>query len=347
MIALAGGCASAEPVSPPVDSIAQGAPGAPGSAADHPSAWFGPAPGNPFLLDVSGAPVDPASADQMATLRSQLAANHGLAIINTSEFTVSYAVAPPGTPTYRVGFEDCQRKGYRPAGLYDGPRYFEEVPIPAGALPAQGTDKHLAIWSPHTRRLWEFWVMKRGADRSWTACWGGRIDDPSRSGGAFPVPYGASASGLSAVGTMITVDEARRGRIEHAVGLHLTAIAVPGRTLAPATRSDGTDASPAAIPMGARLRLDPQLDVATLPITPLAKAVARAAQRYGFIVTETSGRVSLPIETGPRGGPGDASANPWTEVLGDLPDYLQLKGFPWDAVRVVQARQTPATDEEP
>lgn len=336
MLGVVSGCAGSPDPEPQTPTQQRTSP-----VLEPPSRIFGAPPDNPFLVDVSGASLSPKSAGQMVNLHSQLAENKGIAIINTREYNISYYIAEPGTPTTRVGFDDCQRKGSVPADLHDGAAHFEEVPIPADAEPAKGTDRHLAVWSKESGKLWEFWMANHSPDGSWTACWGGRIDEPRSSRGAFPEPFGASASGLATVGSMITLDEARAGHIDHAVAVALPTIGVDAKTVPPATRSDGTDASPNAIPMGARLRLDPKLDVDSLRVTPFAKAVARAAQRYGFIVTETSGRVAVTIEGSSRVR-GSSSGNPWDAILGSTPDYFQLKDFPWRDVEVVMM-QPPKT----
>ena len=183
--------------------------------------------------------------------------------------------------------------------------------------------------------------MKKEADGAWSACWGGRIDHVSSSRGYFPAPFGVSASGLVTVGSMITLAEARAGRIDHAMALALIAPARWDRWRFPAQRSDGTDPSADAIPQGARLRLDPSLDVTTLHLTPLGEAIARAAQKYGFIVVDTAGAVAVMAESGV---PDEArtGTDPWPAILRGVPAYEQLRGFPWSKVEVLQGKETTA-----
>ncbi|HSR93899.1 MAG TPA: hypothetical protein VLK56_03450, partial [Solirubrobacterales bacterium] len=61
-----------------------------------------------------------------------------------------------------------------------------------------------------------------------------------------------------------------------------------GSFAAPAQRSDGKSVDPDSIPEGARLRLDPQLDLGSLGLSPFARMLAEAAQRYGMIVQDGS-----------------------------------------------------------
>lgn len=174
-------------------------------------------------------------------------------------------------------------------------------------------------------------MEKKGSD--WTACWGGRIDHVSASPGYFPNPYGVSASGLVTVGSMITLAEARSLQIEHAMAL---ALLHPGSGVRyPAQRSDGPDHSASALPEGTRLRLDPDVDVESLPMTPLAKAIARAAQKYGFIVVDTAGAVAVMGESG-KAIKARTGTDPWLEILGDVPNYKQLEHFPWERMQVIR-----------
>lgn len=289
---------------------------------------------NVYDVDVTRAPVDPDSAAMVKGLAAQVADHWGgVAAFNHAEYNTVIHRVDSTTPRTKVEFNDCQRKGEVPPGLHDGPAYFDDVPVPSTATTTTGTDSTMSIWSPETDQLWEFWVMDKRSDGRWQACWGGRIDEVSKSRGQFEPPYGVSASGLTMVGTTVRIPEARAGRIDHAIGLGLIDVKA-GEFRYPATRSDGAHTAPHAIPEGTRLRLDPAVDVDTLGLTPLGAAVARAAQKYGFIVVDRSGAVGIGGESSApwvaRGEP-----DPWTEILGDTPNYAQLKGFPWERLQVI------------
>lgn len=328
---LTASCAGPEPEPSPTTSAPS-----PAELAKTPSKLFGSPPDNPFLTDVSQAPVHGNSTDMMRDLLGQIAASNGSVALNTGHYNSTLWVADADTRPVRIAFDNCQKKPDVPDGLYDGPKYFVDVPMPDAAAPAKGTDGALTVWSPDADRLWEFWVAKEDAAGTWSACWGGRIDGLAQSHGAFPNPFGASASGLATVGSMISVEEARRGRIDHAINIGLRTVGSPSRVYYPANRSDGKGDSPASIPMGARLRLDPSIDVNALDLTPLGKAVARAAQTYGFLVTETSGTVGLGAESG-QAERQRTGTDPWKAILGDVPDYAQLDDFPWDRLQVLEA----------
>ena len=263
----------------------------------------------------------------------------GVAAVNAYQFNASVAIAEPSTPRVRVGFHDCQGKGSVPPGLYDGAAHFVDVPVPVDARPAAGTDGALTVYDPGADTVWEFWQMRRAKTGGWEACWGGRIDDVSTTDGVFPHPYGVSASGLLVAAGAVSVAEAKRGRIEHALGLGvLDAARLPA---VPATRSDGTLSEPSAVREGQRLRLDPSIDVTTLGLTPFGVMVARAAQEYGFVVMDRSGAVGIGTESG-AAEKARTGVDPWDHLLGG-PAYEALKGFPWNRVQALAYDPAPPT----
>lgn len=295
-------------------------------------------PDNVFTRRVRDDPIDRRSTAMIAHLRDQIDPHYGgIAALNTREYNPVLYVVDESTPRVDVRFDDCQKKGYTPEGLFDGERQFLDVPVPTDARAARGRDATLTLWSPSTDQLWEFWVMRRD-DRGWSACWGGRIDDVSANPGFFPAPYGVSASGLVTVGSMITIPEARARRIEHAMALAVISAARWDRWRYPAQRSDGTDSAPEAIPQGARLRLDPAVDVDSLNLTPLGAAIARAAQTYGFIVVDTAAAVAVMAESGYPAEKATGT-DPWAAILGGVPTYRQLENFPWERMQVLSAQE--------
>jgi len=301
----------------------------------NPAAIFGTAR-NPFALDVSGAPTEGNSAQMVADLVPQVTNNWGgVAAFNATRYNASVNVASPDDPKVKVTFDDCQNKGATPAGLYDGHKMFLDVPMPANLRASEGTDKSVTIYQPSSDKLWEFWVTKNidNAGRSgFSACWGGRIDDVSKSSGQHTEYFGSSASGLAQPGSMVTVAEAKAGKINHAIGLALMRTRA-GTQWWPAVRNDGNTPGDNVIPEGARLRLKPGADLNGL--TPLGKTIGEAAKKYGFLVVDTSGAVAVAGQDAPTA---DGKGSRWdTEVFGGVPDYQQLKGFPWDQLEVVQA----------
>jgi hypothetical protein len=200
-------------------------------------------------------------------------------------------------------------------------------------VPSPGADASLTIYQPGKDTMWEFWRVVKQA-RGWAACWGGRIDHVSTSGGWFKNGFGASASGLASSAGMVGIRDARSGTIDHALALAILSPAIWTNFSWPAQRSDGGDTSPHAIPEGTRLRLDPSLDVDALRIHPLAKMIAKAAQKYGFIVTDASGAVAV-ITENPAAVKAATGVDPWTKILAGTPNYLVMRGFPWRSLQAL------------
>ena len=71
-------------------------------------------------------------------------------------------------------------------------------------------------------------------------------------------------------------------------------------------------------------------------MSPIGAMVARAAQRYGFIVTDGAGTLSVPAEN-PGVYQRATGIDPWALLLGGLRPSAVLANFPWDDVEVLKA----------
>jgi hypothetical protein len=287
-----------------------------------------------WRTSVAAAPLAANSAIMVADLASQVAVRYGgIAAFNVARYNTSFYTAAAGTPAADVVWDNCQKKPSVPKGLVGPGGQFAAVPIPADAVPAAGSDAELTVYSPSTDQLWEFWIAVHRAD-GWHACWGGRIDHVSTSPGFFTGGFGASASGLAVAGGMVSLADMRRGSIDHALTLAIVDAAPWNVVSWPAQRSDGSPGSTSLIAEGTRFRLDPSVNVDALALTPVAKMVAKAAQQYGFIVTDKAGAVSVIAESG-AGVQARTGVNPWTAIMGSTPDYLMMRNFPWDKLQAL------------
>jgi hypothetical protein len=279
------------------------------------SIWNAPLP-----ADVS---LDRASGALVADLRRQVA--FAPPWINTTAFSTPVYRVPRDQPRVRVkldtSFEPLQEA-------------WNSVPIPSNARPASGTDKHLVVWQPSTDTMWEFWLLKR-TDGQWHARWGGRMTHMSQSAGYYAGAergWGATATSLPLLGGLITLDDLKRGRIDHAL-----ALAVPQARRAswtwPAQRTDGWGRRPNAVPEGTRFRLDPKLDVDAMNLPPLVRIIAKAVQRYGMVVRDQAGVVVLYGED-----PSPSRSDLWTKwFAGEYPSALMQK-FPWDRLQALRTK---------
>jgi len=299
--------------------------------------WTAPAngvsgPRSVWRQDIRRAPLAANSPTQVGSLARQVRDNWGgVAAFNVWNYTTTVATVGPGQRRARVTFDDCQHKGYTPGGLYGKNGQFEDVPIPDTAMAASGGDSEVTVYSPSTDQLWEFWVAHRRPD-GWHACWGGRMDHVSTGPGYFSGGFGATATGLPNVNGMVSFADVRRGSVNHALSLQVIDAATWYQISYPAQRGDGQGSGP--IREGTRFRLDPRVDVASLGLNRYAAMVARAAQTYGFIVTDKGGAVAV------LGEGGDAlvangGTNPWHGLLGRTANYSVLAGFPWDRLQAL------------
>lgn len=286
--------------------------------------------------DVSNEPVAPGSRAQVARLAETLdGLYNGNAAFNVYQYGVAWYTVGHSQPVVNVQYWNCQGKAQTPTGLAGPGGQFTAVPIPDDAMATPGTDASLSIYQPSTDTLWDFWKAYR--DRTgWHACWGGRIDDISKSDGAFPGYFGASASGLAREMGVVSINDARLGSSPHALALSLPPQMLAAGWVPPAKRGDGVSNAPEAIPAGSRLRVNPRLDLSRLGLSPIAELVARAGQRYGFIVTDRAATVAVSAEN-PAAYVSRGGTDPWPRLMGGLAPAEIFEGFPWAELQVVSA----------
>lgn len=245
-----------------------------------------------------------------------------------------------GVPIYTV---DADQPGVQVALDNRAPllaEAFASVPMPADARPARGTDGNIAIYQPSTDTLWEFWKARRRAD-GWHARWGGKMTNVSRSPGHYRelrdesnqlvqrAHWGTTSAKFSLVAGVMTTREVRSGRIPHALNVGVPQARKDVWSL-PAGGTDGRSSRPCAIPQGAHFRLDPDVDVDRLGLPPVVAMMARAAQRYGIIVVNTSGGVGFRAED-----PGSSATNPWPRLLGGRNSTEVMQSFPWKHLQLL------------
>jgi hypothetical protein len=247
----------------------------------------------------AGTATDPRSGAMIAQLTAEVE-EKGWAI-STKEYTIPLFRA---APTDRATLVRVRTRGTT-----------HRVRIPARAFPSPGTDGHMSVIDPRAGCEYDFYRARRLADGSWEAENFNAL--PINGTGIYPRGLATRASGFANAAGLITAEEMRRGRIEHALVFTMAATR-SGGYVPPATSSDGTSTSAGAIPEGARLQLDPALALETL--TPWERAIGRALQRYGMYLADTGGAVGIFVQH-PDSAPG--SRYPWGDVdYGYLPKWL-------------------------
>ncbi len=286
------------------------------------SFWYTPIP--------KDAPLHENTEGLKLEFLRQKKAHYNTVNINTVEYACPIYIVADDVPVQEVGFWDFQKKGYTPKGLVD---QWKAVPVPDYLEAADGTDAELTIYQPSTDTIWEFWKMEK-RNGGWAAVWGGKLENASKSNGIFPNRYGTTATSLPFMGGQITVAEMKARRIDHVMGISLIEAEHFSIKSWPASRSDGWNPNkkPNYIPEGLRIRLDPSVDVEALKMHPIGAAIAKAAQKYGFVVWDKAGAISLRADN-PKAYTLLGKPNPYEELFGDTPSYAILKGFPWDRLQ--------------
>lgn len=211
--------------------------------------------------------------------------------INTTRFAPALYVAYNSDPVFDITGWNCQNrwKGWDT----ELNRQLRGVHVPADLRPDQSSDGSVSIYNADTRDVVELWKARK-VDGKWQACWGGRIADASKASGTFTYGYGASASGLALWGATIRQSELLAGHIDHVINLGIP-FTKKGTISWPANRTDGWKTG-TQLAIGQRLRLPASLDLSAMKLSPVARTIARAAQEYGVVISETSGSVAFSAE---------------------------------------------------
>lgn len=269
--------------------------------------------GSPWVERIAtNAAIDPNSAEMVAGLASEkFQMSHKL-------WTVPLYYADKSTPRHDVPLT---------AGWQEG--YLRNVPVPGDAEPDPSEDAHLAIVDRSSGCVYDFWGASRSGD-GLTAKLGNAI--PIDSDGAYAGGLGSRGSGFSAAAGIVTADELRKGSIGHAL-----VFAYPktrsGGPVGAATKSDGQSSGTDAIPEGAKVRLDPSIDLDSLGLNRYELIIAKAMQRYGMILGDTSGGFTI-YSQHPQSLPAGA-------YDGLLPDdtWVDLTKIPTDKLQVLTLPQ--------
>ncbi len=268
-------------------------------------------PTGPFRRVVSGAPVDPRSAAYVQRMSSENL------VISMRQWTVPVYAAQASTPRSTVALTQTWGSGITE---------LSGVPMPSGARPDPAGDGHLTVVQPSSGCVYDFYRARRAAD-GWAADWGNAI--AMSSSGIYSDGGGTRAAGFSAALGLIWPQEIARGRIDHAL-VFAYPFTRTGDPVAPATRSDGRSGDPAALPIGSRVRLDPNLDLSRLGLNRAERVVAKALQEYGMVLGDTSGGFTLYAAQ-----PSGLGADPYRSLFDTTSDWASLAKLPKDRFQVV------------
>jgi hypothetical protein len=241
------------------------------------------------------------------------------------EFGIPVYEADADTPTVTV---TCTKKAWGKCPLAG-----QRVPIPDGASPSSGSDGAMVVIDRSTGRVYDFWQVAQAGPDSWRASWGtwAPLGGEGVGGEVGGSAGGSTGAGINLLAGLVRVSEIENGAIEHALAL-VSDKSCPGTYRYPATKTDGHASEPPCIPQGARVQLDPAIDVGSIPgISPAERAVAEALQTYGGYLRDSGGTsLGMAFEL-PTGGadPYSAAGLPW--------DYYNMPDIPWDRLRVLNS----------
>ena len=252
---------------------------------------------------------------------------YGTVNIATQEYSSPVFTVGKDVKPVKVSWNNCAKKSWI------DPSWLEQmaaVPIPSYALQSKGSDGEMTIYQPSTDTIWELWKAGKDEKGNWNACWGGRMQNASKSNGVFTSYYGTTATSLPFLGGQITKEELDRGEIKHAIGIALVDLAAYNIFSWPANRSDGN--ARGIIPEGTRFRLDPTVDVEKLNLTRAGKTIAKAAQVYGFVVWDKAGAITMRAQN-EISYKAEGIATPYKDHWTGNSTWPVLQNFPWDKLQ--------------
>ncbi|MEO8562506.1 MAG: hypothetical protein ABI601_10555 [bacterium] len=225
---------------------------------------------NAWNSDVSGQPVDPASATLIAAcgLRN-LHPDFG------SVYGIPYVAVGGATSRRPVSFDYADESD---PGPYPIP---SNAPIEGGA--SSSGDRHVIVVDTAAWTLYElFDAHPLNGGSSWHAGAGAVFDLGSNA--QRPLFWtSADAAGLPIFPGLVRYDEAvERGAIDHAV--RFTCPQTRKGFIAPARHYASSDTSSALPPMGMRVRLKTSFDVSGYPAE--VQVILRAMKKYGMILAD-------------------------------------------------------------
>lgn len=292
---------------------------------------------NPFAKKIESNPeIDPNSDAMVEGLVSQAAIGF---VIAQKQWTVPVFYADESTPRYDVTLK-CGKEWEL------GVTKLKNVPIPDWAEPSDddhegginpdgcgGSDNGpdegdfaMAVIDTSTRCEYDFWQAKKTKGK-WAASWANSISIDSDS--IFEKGLSCRGSGFALMNGLIWPDELKAGRIDHAIAFSYD-LTRAGGPVSPATDSDGTSKGSDTMPEGARVQLDPTLDLDSLGLTDYEKTIAKALQEYGMILVDDGGGMAFYVVH-----PLSAKNNPYEGILPDK-DYASLENIPVDKFRVLK-----------
>ena len=165
---------------------------------------------------------------------------------------------------------------------------YKYMRVPDGVQPPLEADSSVTIIDWYEKKVWDIWRFTIEDDGSYTV--GDCYAFPLYGDGLTPEgTWSCGGSSTPSVAYLIRPEEIEAGVINHPLGCALHTPKIHKRVYPPAATSDGRNYDTWAIPEGARIQLDPNLDLDSLGLSRTAKIIAKAMQDYGIVVAESGG----------------------------------------------------------
>ena len=268
--------------------------------------------------DISGAAVDEAWTQRLQALVGDVDLHPDYGNSGDEHYGIPINVVPESQPKVDVEIDwypDESDPGPYP---FPGP---DQVKVEGGTAADCDGDCHVLVVQQGACMLYEGYACsydggwRCGGEATWDL---GRDSYGQRTEGFTS----ADAAGLSITAGLVRFDEVQAGELRHAI--RFTVECTTDRHVRPASHHavpDGCDADdPNAPPMGLRVRLRADYDVASL--SPESQVIARAMQRYGMVLADNGSDFYFQGDDNPG----------WTEE-----QVEPLKTIPASAFEVVSA----------
>jgi hypothetical protein len=230
---------------------------------------------NPWNLDISAVPVDPNSANLIASI--------GLTKGLHPDFGTVWEGAPIGIPYYVVSGSQAMKKiTFNEYGDESDPGPY---PIPDNARIEGGNnsdgDRHVLVLDKDNKKLYEMYHARK-TSTGWSAGCGAVFD--LKSNLLRPLYWTSTdAAGLPIFPGLVRYDEVvERGEIRHA--LRFTANNTRRAFVNPARHYASSKLSTNLPPMGMRVRLKKNVDISGYPTE--VQVILRALKTYGMILAD-------------------------------------------------------------
>jgi hypothetical protein len=188
-------------------------------------------------------------------------------------------------------------------------------PIPTNTVIESGSDAHAIIVDSSTCLLYEIFGAVPGST-SWHGSSGAKFDLTSNA--LRPAGWtSADAAGLPIMPGLARYDEVAAGEIRHA--LRFTVQHTQRGYVAPARHFASSITDPNVPPMGVRARLKASYDLSKL--SPQARIVARALQRYGMFLADNGSNWYVSGATDPRWN--DSDLDSLKTLMGSDFEFIQ------------------------